>query len=123
MYHRAALLALKPPTFLSVRTKDNSLSLSFLVFLFFFFFFYIRDYALFLLSSSHGVVKHFGFCFRFSFLFSPLSFLFLEEYKTKQDEKLIHIQLNPALTDFRGLAVFLCYRQTSVIANKGNKRN
>ena len=121
MYHRAALLALKPPTFLGVRTKDNSLSLFW--FFFFFLLFYIRDYALFLLLSSHGVVKHFGFCFRFSFLFSPLSFLFLEEYKTKQDEKFIHIQLNPALTDFRGLAVFLCYRQTSVIANKGNKRN
>ena len=33
------------------------------------------------------------------------------------------IQLNPVLTDFRGPTVFFCYRRTSVIANKGNKRN
>ena len=33
------------------------------------------------------------------------------------------IQLNPALTDFRGLTVFACYWRTSVIVNKENKRN
>ena len=36
---------------------------------------------------------------------------------------LFNIQLNPALTDFRGQSIFFCYRQTSVIANKENKRN
>ena len=34
-----------------------------------------------------------------------------------------HIQLNPALTDFRGPTIFFCYRRTSVIANKRNKKN
>ena len=33
------------------------------------------------------------------------------------------IQLNAALTDFRGPTIFFCYRWTSVIANKGKKRN
>ena len=33
------------------------------------------------------------------------------------------IQLNPALTDFMGLMLFLCYMQISVIANKGYKIN
>ena len=36
---------------------------------------------------------------------------------------LIYVQLNPALTDFKGLTIFFCYRWTSVIANKGNKIN
>jgi len=33
------------------------------------------------------------------------------------------VQLNPALTDFRGPTIFFCYRWNSVIANKENKRN
>ena len=33
------------------------------------------------------------------------------------------IQLNPALTDFRGPTIFFCYRWISVIANKGIKSN
>ena len=33
------------------------------------------------------------------------------------------IQLNPALTDFRGPTIFFCYMRTSVFANKGSKRN
>ena len=33
------------------------------------------------------------------------------------------IQLNPALTDFRGLTIFFCYRRNSVIANKETKGN
>ena len=37
--------------------------------------------------------------------------------------KLLCIQLNPALTDFKGLTIFFCYKRTSVIANKGNNRN
>ena len=32
------------------------------------------------------------------------------------------LQLNPALTDFRGLTNFICYRRNSVIAVIGNKR-
>ena len=28
-----------------------------------------------------------------------------------------YIQLTPALTDFEGLTIFICYRQMSVIAN------
>ena len=30
------------------------------------------------------------------------------------------VQLNPALTDFKGLTIFFCYRLNSVITNKGN---
>ena len=39
--------------------------------------------------------------------------------------KLFHciLQLNPALTNFRGPAISFCYIQTFVIANKGNKIN
>ena len=32
------------------------------------------------------------------------------------------IQLNPALTDFKGLTNFICYRRYSVIADKGIER-
>ena len=34
----------------------------------------------------------------------------------------IHIQLNPALTDFKGLTNFICYGQNSVKANMENKK-
>ena len=37
--------------------------------------------------------------------------------------KVIKVQLNPALMDFRGPIIFFCYKQTYVIANKGSKRN
>ena len=33
----------------------------------------------------------------------------------------IEVQLNLALTDFRGPSYFICYRQNSVTANIGNK--
>lgn len=33
------------------------------------------------------------------------------------------VQLDPTLTDFRGLIIFFSYKQTFVIANKENKRN
>ena len=33
-----------------------------------------------------------------------------------------YLQLNPAPTDFKGPANFICYGQNSVIANKENKR-
>ena len=32
------------------------------------------------------------------------------------------VQLNPALTDFRGPTICFCYRQTFVIVNKGTKK-
>ena len=32
------------------------------------------------------------------------------------------IHLNPALTDFKGLTNFICYKRNSVTANIGNKR-
>ena len=32
------------------------------------------------------------------------------------------IQLNPAPTDFRGPTIFFCYKRTSFIDNKGNKK-
>ena len=34
----------------------------------------------------------------------------------------IYIQLNPALTDFKGLICYICYRRNFVITNTGNER-
>ena len=50
--------------------------------------------------------------------------------KGETDEQMVRtrvrkrdIQLNHALTDFRGPMIFFCNRRTSVIVNKVNKRN